>query len=351
MSHTVAVLGAGSWGSAIAKNIAENGNTVTLWCRRSEQAKEINENHTNEKYLEGVVLPQNIKADVNINDVVDGKEFLILASPSMYLEDMARKILDVPSIQSGKTAIGTITKGFLETSSGIKLISEALEDILPPVYKKSVVYICGPSHAQEVAAGKITGLISACRRPSLAVQFKYLLKNKRLLVFSSLDVRGVQTAAAVKNVIAIAFGILDALRNKSSDIFGDNTESLLLAAGLTEIQKLGMSLGATHCETFTSIAGVGDLDVTCRSIYGRNRRFGREIIEKDILKDFKNIDDLITNIDKIPYTPEGVVATRFVHRLQKQFSMRLPICSLVYKVLNKEEDSENALASYMNAMM
>jgi glycerol-3-phosphate dehydrogenase (NAD(P)+) len=129
--------------------------------------------------------------------------------------------------------------------------------------------------------------------------------------------------------------MLDALK-ESIPIFGDNSESLILAAGLNEIQKLGLSLGATHPETFTSIAGVGDLDVTCRSIYGRNRRFGREIVLNSLLSDFNNIDDLIENASKIGYLPEGIYAAKKVHELSKQYKLKLPVCNGVYRVLNKD---------------
>jgi glycerol-3-phosphate dehydrogenase (NAD(P)+) len=160
-------------------------------------------------------------------------------------------------------------------------------------------------------------------------------------VFSSFDVRGVQVAAASKNVIAIAFGMLDALKTSAAergmeDIFGDGTESLLLAAGLNEIQTLGRAMGATHPETFTSISGVGDLDVTCRSIFGRNRRFGREIIEKDILKSFTSLDDLIARISEVGYLPEGVVAAKYVKVLSEQQNLKMPISLCLYRILNKE---------------
>ena len=121
-----------------------------------------------------------------------------------------------------------------------------------------------------------------------------------------MDVIGVQVCAAAKNVIAVVFGCVDAMA-ETSDLFGDNAESLLLAAGLNEIQTLGFALGATHAETFTSISGIGDLDVTCRSKYGRNRRFGQDIIKNNILEKFTNLDDLIANISKIGYLPECYV--------------------------------------------
>jgi glycerol-3-phosphate dehydrogenase (NAD(P)+) len=167
------------------------------------------------------------------------------------------------------------------------------------------------------------------------------------LVFASLDVRGVQVAAAVKNVIAIAFGIMDALKTGTEEMFGDGTESLLLAAGLNEIQTLGMTMGATHPETFSSISGVGDLDVTCRSVFGRNRRFGREIIEKNILEPFKDLDDLIARIHEIGYLPEGVAATKYVKILCEKHRLKMPISIGLHHILNKEIKPVDFLNSFL----
>jgi glycerol-3-phosphate dehydrogenase (NAD(P)+) len=210
-----------------------------------------------------------------------------------------------------------------------------VENYLPGFYKGNVVYISGPSHAEEVARGKITGLISACANPRMSILFRELLSSETVQVFSSLDVIGVQVSAAVKNVIAIAFGLLDALK-EISDRVGDNTESYLFAVGLNEIQKLGMAMGATHPETFTSLAAVGDLHVTCRSLYGRNRRFGSDIITQKILDQFSDIDDIIKNIDKVGYLPEGVVAAKFAAQLADNLKLKLPMIQTVYKMLNKE---------------
>jgi glycerol-3-phosphate dehydrogenase (NAD(P)+) len=214
------------------------------------------------------------------------------------------------------------------------------------------VYIAGPSHAEEVSRGKITGLIAASENAKNSIRFRDLLKTSRLLVFSSFDVRGVQVAAAAKNVIAIAFGILDAIKTgasrlKGEDMFGDGTESLLLAAGLNEIQTLGRAMGATHAETFTSISGVGDLDVTCRSVFGRNRRFGREIIEKNILRDFQNLEDIINRIDTIGYFPEGVAAAKHVKILAEKYKLKMPISVGLYQILNKETGPEDFLESFL----
>jgi glycerol-3-phosphate dehydrogenase (NAD(P)+) len=157
-----------------------------------------------------------------------------------------------------------------------------------------------------------------------------------------MDVVGVQVCAALKNVVAIAFGIMDALKEKSQ-AFGDNTESLLLAAGLNEMLALGRALGATHPETFTSIAGVGDLDVTCRSPFGRNRRFGRDIILNNILDRFTSIDDLVENIAKVGYLPEGVMAAKHAWSLFEKHSLKIEIIPMVYRILNKEMGAEAAI--------
>lgn len=341
MSSNVGVIGAGAWGTAVAKVIADKGHKVDIWSHEEETAENINNLHENIQFLPEVKLSPNLRASTDIADTANGKDFLILAAPSLFLLDTMKKILNTASIREGETHIGVITKGFIETQKGPKLIVETLENYLPGFYGESLVYIAGPSHAEEVARGRITGLIAASSNAKNAILFRDLLKSERLLVFSSLDVRGVQVAAASKNVIAIAFGMLDALKLNEEqyglkDIFGDGTESLLMAAGLNEIQKLGLAMGATHSETFTSISGVGDLDVTCRSIYGRNRRFGREIIEKNILDRFKSIDDLISRIGEVGYLPEGIAAAKYMKILIDDHKLRMPISSGVYRVLNKE---------------
>ena len=356
-SAQVAVIGAGAWGTAVAKVIAENGNKVVIWARKESTCDEINLHHTNSRYLPDVKLPSNLFAAKDITEAASGRKFLILAIPSLYLLETVKKILLVPSIQEGETCIGVITKGFLSTSKGPRLILETLEDYLPGFYHHSLVYIAGPSHAEEVSRGKITGLIAASENAKNSIRFRALLKSRSLFVFSSFDVKGVQVAAAAKNIIAIAFGMLDAFRKqskgnafKAASLFGDGTESLLIAAGLNEIQSLGMAMGATHPETFSSISGIGDLDVTCRSVFGRNRRFGKDIIEKKILKPFKNLDDLLAQIDKLDYLPEGAAAAKYVKILAKKHKLKLPLCLGIYQILNRETEPLDFIKSYLNEL-
>jgi glycerol-3-phosphate dehydrogenase (NAD(P)+) len=357
MCVKVAVLGAGAWGTTVAKVIAEKGNDVVIWSYEQETADVINKKHVNSQFLPGVALPENLKAITDIIEAASGREFIILAVPSLFLLGTVKQLLEVSSIREGQSTIGVITKGFLPTAKGPQLILEALEDYLPGFYRKSLVYVAGPSHAEEVSRGKITGLIAASESAKNSIRFRYLLKSSRLLVFASLDVRGVQVAAAVKNVIAIAFGIMDALKtgegkteNAVGEMFGDGTESLLLAAGLNEIQALGMAMGATHPETFSSISGVGDLDVTCRSVFGRNRRFGRDIIEKNMLDRFKSLDDLIERIGEVGYLPEGVAAAKYVSILSEKYKLKLPICTGLHKILNKEIKPIEFLNSFLTEL-
>lgn len=331
----IGILGGGAWGTAIAGVLAEKGNKVDIWCYEQEVAAEINSKHTNSRYLMGVDLSERIKAVTDPLAAVNKKDFLLVAIPSLYLLPTIKKIITIPNIMEGRTLIGILSKGFIETAQGIRLITEAMEDYLPGIYKGNLVYISGPSHAEEVARGKITGLISASVSGRNSIRFRELLTGGRLMVFSSLDIKGVQISAALKNVIAIAFGMIDALK-EFSDQFGDNTESLLLAAGLNEILLLGQALGATHPETFSSIAGVGDLDVTCRSRYGRNRRFGREIIHGRLLEKYNNIEEIINDLPNIGYYAEGVSAAGYTWRLAKKYNLNLPICSGVYRILNRE---------------
>jgi glycerol-3-phosphate dehydrogenase (NAD(P)+) len=314
--------------------LAKKGTNVTLCARRQEAADEINQQHKND-LLPEVPLPSQISATISVEETVTGKDAVFLACPSHYLLAQLNDLVRVPSIMEGETTIAILTKGFLKTSKGYRLITETLEDYLPGFYHDKLVYVSGPAHAEEVARGKITGLIAASANPKNAITVRDLISSERMLVYASLDPIGVQVCAAAKNVVAIAFGILDALK-QNVHIFGDNTESLLLAAGLNEIQTLGMALGATHAETFTSIAGVGDLDVTCRSVFGRNRRFGQDIVNLKIHERFSGLDDILARIKEIGYLPEGAAAAKAIREIAAEKGLSLPICDGVFRLLNRE---------------
>lgn len=338
----VGIIGAGAWGTAMATALARGGHAVEIWALEQDVTDGINHDHENKRYLPGFALENGLTASTDLLKVASNKDVVIFASPSLYLESTVAKIKDLDGIKDGTTCIGVLTKGFVPSSDGPKFILETMENALPECYKGSVVYIAGPSHAEEVAMGKLTGLIAASENPMSSIRIRELLRVPGLMVYSSLDVIGVQICAAAKNVIAVVFGCLDAIAEDSA-MFGDNTESLLLAAGLNEIQTLGFAMGATHAETFTSISGIGDLDVTCRSKYGRNRRFGQDIIKNHILDGFSNLDDLIQNIGKIGYLPEGAIACKYIHEIAEKKNIKLPLSNGLFKILNKEIEPKDFL--------
>lgn len=342
----VGIIGAGAFGTAIAKIAGDKGLDTVIWSFTKEGADDINDKRENCQFLPGVKVPPSVRATTDIIEAATGRDYLIVATPSLFLVDTLKQILSVPDILEGETVIATITKGFIPGKNGPLFILEALENYLPGFYKGNVVYVSGPSHAEEIGAGKVTGLISASLNPRNSIEIRELLSSPNTRLFSSLDTIGVQTCAAVKNVIAIAFGILDALKETTEKV-GDNTESFLFAAGLNEIQLLGKSLGSTHPETFTSIAGVGDLDVTCRSVHGRNRRFGRDIILKRMHEQFNGIDDLIEHIGSIGYLPEGAVAAKYAAAFAERYNLKLPIIKMVYSILNREIRPEDAIDSFL----
>jgi glycerol-3-phosphate dehydrogenase (NAD(P)+) len=350
MGERIGVIGAGAWGTALAKVLAECGHDVSIWCNEEETAEDINTARRNQRFLPGVALPPGIRAGLDPVAVASGMSVLILAVPSPYLLGVARRLLASPNVLDGECLIVVVTKGFVPSPRGPRLIVETLEDYLPGLYRGSIVYLSGPSHAEEVSRGRITGLVAASLNGRNAIRTRELFRGSQVLVFPSLDVVGVQVCAAAKNVVAIAFGMLDAIADASAEEFGDNTESLLLAAGLNEMQSLGIALGATHPETFTSIAGVGDLDVTCRSKHGRNRRFGREIVEKAVLKPFADIDDLLSRIHQIGYLPEGAVACKHVRQIASERALTLPIMDGVYQILDRKAEPHELLDHLLSGM-
>lgn len=347
MSERISVLGAGAYGTALARALAHKDHDVILWSHDSTHAEKINKDKENSSRLPGIPLPGTLRSVASLEEACQDRDALIFSVPSLYLMDVLRRVLGFEDIIEAQPRIAAVTKGFIPGKRGIQFVLEAMEGYLPGAYKDHLVYISGPSHAEEMGRDKLTGLISASADAKNAFYFRSLLKGPSIMVFPSLDVVGVQVSAAAKNIIAIAFGILDALK-EIDPLVGDNTESLLFAAGLNEIQTLGTALGSTHPETFTSIAGVGDLDVTCHSVHGRNRRFGRQIVLKGIIEKYRDIDDLIENINEIGYLPEGVPATKYAMQMVQNRSLKLPVIQRVFRILNREMEPLELIDSFRN---
>ena len=323
----IAIIGSGSWGVALAIHLAKNGNKVKIWSFSEDEAILLN-NEKKCKFLPQAVIPDNIECRNSYEEVIKGADIILHVTPSKFTRDTVKQYKQYVDVK--KQPIVVCSKG-IEKETALTL-DEVIKQEIPDA---RIGALSGPSHAEEVAMGKLTGLIAASEHALNSIKFRELLRVPGLMVYSSLDVIGVQICAAAKNVVAVVYGALDAV-SEHSDIFGDNSESLLLAAGLNELQTIGFAMGATHAETFTSIAGVGDLDVTCRSKYGRNRRFGQDIIKTDILSKFKNLDDLIARIGEIGYLSEGAVACKFIHQIAEKHNLKLPICDSLYRILNKE---------------
>ncbi|AHH08335.1 NAD(P)H-dependent glycerol-3-phosphate dehydrogenase [Borrelia anserina] len=332
---TISIVGAGAWGTAVAKVLADKfKHNILIWSFEKDVRDSINNDHENVKYLKDIRLPDNLIASSNLFDVVSQSDYVFVVTPSLYTLNILNELKNVCYTKKFKLAI--LTKGFITIDGKLCTIVEAAESILSG-YKDEITYIAGPSHAEEVGLGVITGLVAASNNRDNAFEFINLFNDTSISMFYSNDVLGVQIAAALKNIFAIAFGILDEYKN--TNLIGDNTESFLFSVSLSDMKNIAFKLGTCNAETFLFLAGSGDLDVTCRSVFGRNRRFGREIVNKNILEGLVDIDDLINNIHKIGYLPEGIFAAKEVSLLFKSLgsdSNDHSLANIVYKILNKE---------------
>ena len=347
MQKKIAVVGGGAWGTTIAKVLCENGHLVKLWEYENEVADDINQNHMNSKFLYGVKLPESLKSFKDLGYVCQEADFIFMANPSIYLIEYIRKVSEFENVKNGYPIIICTAKGFIDQGDKLpKLLLDALEAELPWEYRNKTVYVSGPSHAEEVSRGKYTGLISASLSKKNAIIVRGLLRNAYLNVFSSFDIIGVQVCAAMKNIMAIAYGAVDAMKRFTAT-FGDNTEAMLLAACLNEIMRLGVAMGSSTPETFTSFAGIGDLEATCRSEHGRNRRFGKELIERHLMQSFNDLDDLISKSATLGYLPEGIFALKHAMRLAEYYKLNLPITTAIYSALNKKTTPEMTVSLLM----
>ncbi len=341
----IAVIGSGAWGTAIANVLCNRYDNVHIWCYEKEVAEEINESLTNTRYLYGIWLSEKLKASNDLKEVIENAEYVLYVTPSFALKDTlinSRNYLE-------KDAIPVfLTKGFIEGINTIpELPLDVADKIFPDEFKGNSVYLSGPSHAEEVAKNIYTGLIAASHNKKNAVKVRDLINAEFLSVFVSFDPIGVQVSAALKNIVAIAFGLADAMREYDKSI-GDNTFAMIISAGLSELMKVGRVMGATHPETFASYSSVGDLYVTCTSHHGRNRRFGRDLLQRQLYRKWDNFEDMINKIDQIGYIPEGIFAVKEVMKIKKHYNLILPIIEIVYQILNREIKPKEAVNFIMS---
>ena len=215
-SKSVGILGSGAWGTGLAQALARGNHRIRMWAREADVADSVNNDHENKRYLPGYRLSENITVSNDIAEVASDKEFLIIASPSLYIADTVKKITALPGIADGSTCIAVLTKGFVPAADGPKLVLTTIENLLPGIYKGCTVYVSGPSHAEEVAIGKITGLVAACENPRNSIRVRELLRVPGILPYSSFDVVGVQICAAAVDSMSVEMALGNAARTAST---------------------------------------------------------------------------------------------------------------------------------------
>ncbi len=308
----IGVIGAGGWGTALAKLCAEKGFPVALWAMEEEVASEINNQHTNQVFLPGIRLPESIHASTSIAEVVSQKNYIITAVPSKWLRHVVRKMA---SFVGEQTVIISVTKG-LEVDS-YKTMSAVITEEIPQINPNAIVSLSGPNHAEEVARNIPSVTVVATPALYYAEKVQDLLVTPLFRVYTNPDRIGVQLGGALKNVIALAAGISDGLG------FGDNTKAALITRGLVEIARLGTALGA-QTPTFSGLSGTGDLFVTASSVHSRNSWAGRELGKGKTLAEITGSTRMII---------EGVTTAEAAYKLAQQLKVELPITSITYHIL------------------
>jgi len=326
MKH-FAVIGAGSWGTALAVIAARAGHHVRIWARSATTVQSINREHINARYLPEVTIPEEIRATTDFADALKEAEFVILAAPSHG----TREILEAmaPALRPEMILISA-AKG-IEIQSG-KRMSEVAADVLAKRFSPKFVCISGPSFAKEVVQGHPTAIVAASldHESSRAVQRELSWENLRL--YTNDDLIGTELGGSVKNVMAIAAGIVSGLG------FGSNSIAALITRGLAETCRLAVRAGARR-ETLLGLAGVGDLVLTCTGALSRNRFVGQELGRG------RSLTDIVAGMTEVA---EGVKTTEAVRRLAAALEVEMPITEEVYQVLYQGKSSQHAAAELMN---
>lgn len=326
MSKKVAVLGAGSWGTALAMVLEGNGNDVRLWSHNVKQTAEINLKHTNKLYLPSVVLAENIRATSHLEEAIKDAEVIVFVIPTKAIREVAKMIAP---LLTKPVVIVHASKGLEQESH--KRISEILEEEIPESKRQAVVVLSGPSHAEEVAVKDLTTITAASTNDEAAKAVQDLFMNDYFRVYTNNDIIGVELGAALKNIIAVGAGALQGLG------YGDNAKAALMTRGLAEISRLGVAFGADP-RTFTGLSGVGDLIVTCTSVHSRNWRAGHMLGKGNSLKEV---------LESMGMVVEGIATTKAAYELAKQKEIEMPITAAIYEVLYNGANVEDIIVSLM----
>jgi glycerol-3-phosphate dehydrogenase (NAD(P)+) len=322
----VAVIVAGSWGTALARVLADNGHRVMLWTRKAAQADEINRLRRNEKFLPGAELPEGITATTDMAEAVANAAAVLFVAPSSAMRDVARQAS--PHIPEDALVVHA-TKGF--ESESLKRMSVVLSEELGRP-ENTIVVLSGPSHAEEVIQRHPTTIVVAAKDISCAETAQDLFMNQSYFrVYTNPDFIGVETAGAIKNIIALGAGLSDGLG------FGDNAKAALITRGLAEISRLGEAMGANPL-TFAGLAGVGDLIVTCTSQHSRNWRAGSMLAQGLPLSEV---------LERMGMVVEGVRTTKAAYALARQHEVEMPITDQLHAVLFEGLSPESAVGALM----
>ncbi|TPR17728.1 NAD(P)H-dependent glycerol-3-phosphate dehydrogenase [Apilactobacillus timberlakei] len=330
MVEKVAVLGAGSWGSMLANILSENGNEVHLWSYKPAQVEELNNKHTNTKYIENFTYSKDLVAYSDMKEAINGADDILFVVPAQVTRSIAQKVNNILAELNMKVNIIHGSKGIEQKT--YKRMSEVLAEEIDPKYRKSISVISGPSQAESVAKHDITLVTTASENIKDAEHVQSLFINEYFRVYTNDDIIGVEIGAALKNIIALGAGALYSLG------YGDNTKAALMTRGLAEISRLGTSFGANPL-TFTGLSGVGDLIVTATSSDSRNWRAGYQLGQG------KSLDEVIEHMGMVI---EGIATTKAAYELAKQRGIDMPITSAIYHVINDELTVTDAINNLMH---
>ncbi|KAA0891246.1 NAD(P)H-dependent glycerol-3-phosphate dehydrogenase [Oryzomonas rubra] len=325
-SEQIAVIGGGSWGTALANRLAANDHDVLLWAYEKELVREINTAHTNSLYLSGIPLQPKLVATGDLRGAIDGRGIILLVTPVQVMRGVLKQI--APAIGGG-TVIANASKGIeLET---LQTVSQICGQLLPPEAAEGYVALSGPTFAREVAQELPSLIVAASRVEANARRMQAAFSSPQFRVYTNNDVTGVELGGAVKNVIAIAAGICDGLG------FGHNARAALITRGLAEMNRLGRAMGAQPA-TFAGLAGMGDLVLTCTGDLSRNRTVGFKLGQGMRLADI---------LGEMRMVAEGVKTAESVHQLALRLGVEMPIVEKTYQILHEDKPAREAVTELM----
>lgn len=320
----VAVIGSGSWGTALAVMLQKHGHDVVIWSRRQDAVDQMQKERENKEYLPGVILPEGLKFTAEREKAVKDAEIIILSVPSKAVRQTAMDF--APHFKPNQVLVN-VAKGLEENS--LKRLSQVIQECVPQC---KVCVLSGPSHAEEVAREIPTTCLIASENAETAKMVQGEFMNPRFRLYTNTDMVGVEMGAALKNVMALAAGISDGLG------FGDNTKAAIMTRGIAEMSRLGIEMGG-KLETFAGLSGIGDLIVTCTSMHSRNRRAGI------LLGQGKSLAETLAEIKMVV---EGVNTVEAAYTLAKEHNVEMPITNAIYEVLFQGKNAEQAVLDLMS---